>query len=372
MFSSNLPSGSLKDNHIPQLDGLRFFAIVSVMIAHWLQWRLYNPFLQKFPFGGGVILFYVLSGFLITRILLTYKKDSSNTQHAHFLKNFYIRRFLRIFPIYYGLLILLYMMDYENTRVLSPWLFSYSVNIYQSIYNEYIGCYSHFWSLSVEEQFYIFWPLLIIFINPRHFFKAIVATIVLSLLSRYIVSVTTANWMAVAYFPTSCMSFLALGALLAYFDLHRPEIFKKIAQPLIAYSGIMICVLLLFLIRYTESMKTKEMFDDFLIAVLSVFVVARASINGFQFLPKWILEHKFVVYSGKISYGLYVYHMFAPPLYYYLIPKIGLVVNNRFTECILCYFITFVVAHFSWIIIEKPINSLKRKFPYEKKSVTGT
>lgn len=370
MFSPNLSSGSLKDNHIPQLDGLRFFAIASVMIAHWLQWRLYNPFLLAFPFGGGVILFYVLSGFLITKILLNYKKDTVDSNHSSFLKNFYIRRFLRIFPIYYGLLILLYIMDYENTRELSPWLFSYSVNIYQSIYNEYIGCYSHFWSLSVEEQFYIFWPLLIVFINPKHFLKAIVATIVLSLASRYVTSITSENWMAVAYFPTSCMCFLAIGGLLAYFDLYRPEVFKKIAQPLVAYTGILICVLLLFWIRYADSIKVKEMFDDFLIAVLSLFIVARASINGFQFLPKWVLENKFVVYSGKISYGLYVYHMFAPPLYYYLTPKIGLTVNNRFTECVICFFITFVVAHFSWIIVEKPINSFKRKFPYEKKAVS--
>jgi peptidoglycan/LPS O-acetylase OafA/YrhL len=176
--------------------------------------------------------------------------------------------------------------------------------------------------------------------------------------------------MAVAYFPTSCMCFLAIGGLLAYFDLYRPEVFKKIAQPLVAYTGILICVLLLFWIRYADSIKVKEMFDDFLIAVLSLFIVARASINGFQFLPKWVLENKFVVYSGKISYGLYVYHMFAPPLYYYLTPKIGLTVNNRFTECVICFFITFVVAHFSWIIVEKPINSFKRKFPYEKKAVS--
>src|SRR4051812_27146072 len=131
MSNFNLQTSS-KDNHIPQLDGLRFFAIAMVMVAHWLQWRLYNPFLVSFPFTHGVILFFVLSGFLITKILLNHKIETREKSHSFFLKNFYIRRFLRIFPIYYGLLFFLFAIDYENTRDLSPWLFSYSVNIYQS------------------------------------------------------------------------------------------------------------------------------------------------------------------------------------------------------------------------------------------------
>ena len=130
-----------RDNHIVQLDGLRFFAVLMVMIAHWMQWQWTSPWLTNFPFVHGVTLFFVLSGFLITGILLKYR-DRYKEQGLHqgtLIKNFYIRRFLRIFPIYYLTLFFLLSIDYKNTREVFPWLVSYTSNIYQSIHNVYIG-----------------------------------------------------------------------------------------------------------------------------------------------------------------------------------------------------------------------------------------
>ena len=104
------------ENHkeyIIQFDGLRFYAIFMVMIAHWFQWQFNNPVINGFPFAQGVTLFFVLSGFLITDILIRnkLKYESSARSKKQMVISFYGRRFLRIFPIYY--LTLFFFADYQ-------------------------------------------------------------------------------------------------------------------------------------------------------------------------------------------------------------------------------------------------------------------
>ena len=175
-----------EDRHIIQLDGLRFFAVLMVMIGHWLQWQWSNQFLMDLPFVHGVTLFFVLSGFLITRILLKRKDEliSTKTETKQLFKNFYIRRFLRISPIYYLLIFSFFIIDYKNTRDLFPWLLTYSSNIFQSINNVYVGEFNHFWSLAVEEQFYLFWPFIIIFVKPNRVLLTICLTIICAIISK--------------------------------------------------------------------------------------------------------------------------------------------------------------------------------------------
>ncbi|MFM7728724.1 MAG: acyltransferase family protein, partial [Flavobacteriales bacterium] len=122
--------------HVLQLDGLRTVAIGMVLVAHWVQWKFDNPFLKNFPFAHGVTLFFVLSGFLITGILLDGRKhiEASSSTSTSFLGAFYARRSLRIFPVYYLLIGLLFLMDFEEARHLFPWLVTYTTNIYQSIH----------------------------------------------------------------------------------------------------------------------------------------------------------------------------------------------------------------------------------------------
>jgi len=356
------------NKYIVQLDGLRFFAVLMVMIAHWLQWLWVKPFLTNFPFVHGVILFFVLSGFLITKILLTNKDDSisANISKQHLLKNFYIRRFLRIFPIYYLLLFFLLSIDYKNTKELLPWLLSYSSNIYQSIYNIPIGNFNHFWSLGVEEQFYLFWPCLILFCKSKKVLTAIIVTITGAILIKFYFFFFIGKWMATAFFTINCMHALGIGALLSYLVLYKRNIIEIISKPIWLYLALFFYIVLFF-IQYKFKLNWyKEVIDEFAFALLSSLIILRASTNGFKWGFKYILENKFIVYAGKISYGLYVYHLFMPDLFYYIEPKIGLSVNNKYTAFVCFFLLTFLVAHFSWILIEKPINNLKSKVPYLK------
>ncbi|MBI9032988.1 MAG: acyltransferase [Bacteroidales bacterium] len=353
-------------NHIIQLDGLRFFAVLMVMFAHWAQWQIHNPIISSFPFVHGVTLFFVLSGYLITRILITNndKYSNANREKGTLIKNFYIRRFLRIFPIYYLLIFAFFFIDYKNTRELFPWLVTYTSNIYQSINNVYIGDFNHFWSLAVEEQFYLFWPWLILFAKPKHLLKIIVGSIVIAIISKFFMHFYVGNWMANTYSTISCMHALGLGSLIAYLSVYKSDLLKKLSKPVFVYGSAAIYLISFYFMYKFDLSWHKAILDEFLFAVLAMFIIIRASGNHFSFISKKVLENKFIVYSGKISYGLYVYHLFTPALFYYFAPKIGLSINNKYTLFIAFYLLTFIIAHFSWILIEKPINSLKKRFPY--------
>lgn len=358
----------MKNRHIIQLDGLRFFAVIMVMIAHWLQWQWTNPILTKIPFVHGVTLFFVLSGYLITQILLINrdKYNENGFKKTLLIKNFYIRRFFRIFPIYYLLIIGLYAFNYKNTSEIFPWLVTYTSNIYQSINNIYIGDFNHFWSLAVEEQFYLFWPFVILFLKPNQTFFIIILIIVISILTKTYLYVYVGKWMATSYFTISCMHALGLGALLAYIKTYNPKIESKLSNPVLLY--LTFCLYIISLVGQNKFSLGwyKEIFDDFFFALLSFFIILRASENRFKGIFKIILENRFITYSGKISYGLYVFHLFIPTLFYYIAPRIGLSISNKYTFFIAAYLLTFLVAHISWRFIELPINKMKNRVPYIK------
>lgn len=357
------------NKYLPQLDGLRFYAVLMVMIAHWLQWKWEGDILLKLPFSHGVILFFVLSGFLITRILLhqTDKYNQAKVKKTRLLRQFYIRRFLRIFPIYYLLILFLAFINFEKTRELLPWLLSYSSNIYQSITNSYVGYFNHFWSLAVEEQFYLFWPFVILFITPKKRLLPIVLTILGSLLLKSFIHYNYSHWMATAYFTTNCMHALGLGALLAYIQLYKPNWLSSISSHYWLYGSILFYGIFLALRLHVKLGGIEIILDDFLFAIVAMFIINRASTSGFKGFGRWLLTNKIANYCGKISYGLYVYHLFMQPLYYYLAPKISLTLTGNYELFLAFFILTFIVSFLSYKIIEQPINNLKKRFPYYKK-----
>lgn len=358
-------------SYIVQLDGLRFLAIFSVMFGHWTQWQINRPLVNGFPFGNGVTLFFVLSGFLITDILL--KNRDKGLQLSipkdNLIKAFYMRRVLRIFPLYFGTIFFLYFISYKNTREIFPWLATFSSNIYQAINSVYVGDFNHFWSLAVEEQFYLFWPWLIILLPSKHTEKIIVALIFISVVTKfYIFAKYPDKWMANSYFTLSCMHALGIGALIAYWNIYRKDIIAKITEFSWVYASVIIYFSLHYIAYFNKLNWYIETLDNVFFAVMSALIINYAAQNKFEGVMKKILENKFVLYSGKISYGLYVFHLFVPAFFWeWFSAKIGMQVTNKYTAFIVFYFITFAMAHISWRVMEKPLNDLKSKFPYLKK-----
>lgn len=364
-YSENSPVNPAK--HVAQLDGLRFFAVSVIMLGHWFQWTWSHPFYSKLPLVHGVDLFYVLSGFLITRILLGNRNLSEHSSVTSLLKTFYLRRFLRIFPIYYLLIFGLFAFNYTNTRELFPWLLTYTSNLYQSFNNVSVGEFNHFWSLAVEEQFYLVWPLLMLLVPRQKIPWVFGITLVLALLSRAYFHFFVLKWMATSFFTLNCMHLFALGGILAYIQLFKPQVFAGLSRSIWFFLALVLYSVLFFLVETRNWDWFKIIFDELMFGFVAFFAIAVAARSGFKYVAAYILEHRFVAYVGKISYGMYIIHLFIPSLYYWLFPKLGISLSNKFTEFVFLYLLTFGIAHLSWTYIESPVNRLKNRFGYAGK-----
>ena len=152
--------------HMPQLDALRALAFVGVAVSHWSP----NFLAGIVPWGTGVQLFFVLSGFLITGILLRSRPADLGISMPTALRVFYVRRCLRIFPLYYGVLALCLLFAIGPIATTWPWHVSYLSNLFyarQGHASPVEDPFLHLWSLSVEEQFYLLWPLVALVANRR-------------------------------------------------------------------------------------------------------------------------------------------------------------------------------------------------------------
>lgn len=359
-------------NHLgyySQLDGLRFFAVAAVMVGHWIAWDTGNVFLKHAPWGHGVILFFVLSGYLISNILFELKEKLEVGERSlkQALKTFYIRRFLRIFPAYYLLVIYLVYINFSNTRDIYPWLLSYSSNLLQCVRGDFVGPFNHFWSLAVEEQFYILWPFVILLTRQKYIFKVIIGFILASFVSRTISFFAFPNnWMVAAYFTPNLFFPLCLGALLAYakrYSSYLNSIFSN-------YTALIFIAIFYGLFYYTAKFSLKSEFliavlDEYFFSVVCAFVIYRASLNGFKGIAAPVLSHEVTVFLGKISYGLYIYHLFMTAFFWdFLAPRFQIQVHDKHMIWLIYFILTVIMALFSYYVIEKPANALKRYFNY--------
>jgi peptidoglycan/LPS O-acetylase OafA/YrhL len=351
-----------------QLDGLRAVAIISVMLAHWVLPIIKIEILKNLPLTSGVTLFFVLSGFLITNILLNFreKNQAAGVSQFNSIKSFYIRRSLRIFPIYYLLIFLLFIVNFSSTRELFPWLASYTTNIYMTINTTYIGSFTHFWSLAVEEQFYIFWVFVAVFVPQKHLKNTIVTFIVFSLLSLFYMMQFTRFWLSDLLVINQMYS-LGFGALIAYYFKYEPEFFEKISVS--KMKGILIIGLLLytlvFIYRKPDSLfEMFRLFKNPAMSVIYFFAVLIAVKDGFKGLIKKILESRVMIFIGRISYGLYIYHLFINDLFLHVINKYTKIQTTPFGYFLIFLVLNFLIASLSWYLIEKPINGLKKYFRY--------
>jgi len=173
--------------YIKQLDSLRAIAVILVIISHWIP---ATNVINRIPNGAiGVDIFFVLSGFLISKILFDQRNNAEllNIPKFTLVKNFYVRRTLRIFPIYYlTIFVLLLFSKSTGTNIQSAFAYflTYTSNFYFFKIQTWDGMVSHLWSLAVEEQFYLIWPWIILFSNKKYFLHIITIFILIGVLSN--------------------------------------------------------------------------------------------------------------------------------------------------------------------------------------------
>jgi peptidoglycan/LPS O-acetylase OafA/YrhL len=360
--------------YMPQLDGLRAFAVGAVLIHHFFQ----PPRFAGVDFALlGVWLFFVLSGFLITGILLRSRDQIHDRSYpvSFALRQFYVRRVLRIFPLYYLVLFGAAAFDVGDVRDTIFWHLTYMSNYLFSTRQQWGQLTAHFWSLSVEEQFYILWPTLILFAGARFLPKMIITTITIGPIFRAVAHLLDFNWIARLTVSLASLDALGLGALLAYCLHHlrdKPGLLKALDQWIrwLGAPGLILLFCLHRLEAYNLIHHVTEsswLIEPALWALVFVWLIKRAA-SGFIGLAGKILELKPLVYTGKISYGIYVYH----PFVYFFLPllfdRIG--VNFFLLPPLLQFSLaagsTVALAALSWRLVESPINSLKERFVGER------
>jgi peptidoglycan/LPS O-acetylase OafA/YrhL len=368
--------------HLLQLDGVRFVAVALVLFDHWMAERVF------LPLGSlGVTIFFVLSGFLISRILLA-GRDKLNEPGkggaGTYFKTFYARRTIRIFPIYYITLIILFVLNETPVRETFGWLALYASNLYIATKQTWMGTVDHLWSLAVEEQVYLFMPLLLFLLPKRWVPLTALLMLVGSVGLRYGLMRTGQPWFIGYVLMPTCLDAFGLGLLMAYLWLYQRTWFERLFSN---SAGVVLGILLFigcivgqrWLTAATGATDPHNIFshvwERLAASILGFFLIGRA-IVGFKGPAKWVLENPASQYLGQISYGIYLFHNFVFNVYHtpatHFVPRLWrkLVSWMPFLDTTyafqFAYFaaITITLASISWYLIEKPINRLKDKFAY--------
>jgi peptidoglycan/LPS O-acetylase OafA/YrhL len=365
-----------KQFHITALDGIRGLAVLMVMIFHFFQ---RGNFLY-FPVGKalsavsrigqtGVDLFFVLSGFLITGILID-AKGSRN-----YLRNFYVRRLLRIFPLQYAALAfvlfvipLIIHVGWMNFRdQLWGWLFA--INIHSTFFHDSLRLPAHFWSLAVEEHFYLVWPTVVLLCSRRGLYRASWICIAISLIARVVM---LKLHLSVFFFTLTRLDGLAIGALLALFirGPRGPERLSEI-RPQWLLAGSFILLAPMWVLAGGKAGEGAETAKYLLLALMYGALLA-AALDPARPSIGHLFSNRILTTLGKYSYGLYVWDSILQDVLAPWVSSASLSrwVHNRYLLMLVCWVIqfstTFLLAFLSWHLFEKQFLKLKRFFAYER------
>lgn len=356
-------------HHIPGLDGVRGLALLTVFACHTYPVLL---------LGGqiGVDLFFVLSGFLITGILL---REAKSTGGIGF-KNFYIRRALRLFPALFAmvLIVVVYVALFRKEELHRTLLDAGSIVGYfynwvrvWAVTDPSIGLQHHFghlWSLSVEEQFYILWPVLLFAAfrmpNPKWSVLAlIVAGIIYPTFARLFLqhSLPTLE----IYFRTDLridvLMWGALGAWLVVFDEAKRI---KIPAVIADISAVAAFVILMAIASYDVAYNGWLNAGGYVpVGFLTAFLIVAVAM-GWSRIATWFFDLGFMRWTGKISYGLYIWHL--PVFWFAFKAPYALPIPS-----VIAVVATYIVAALSFYLYEQPFLRLKDRFATKKPAQTA-
>jgi len=365
--------------YYPQLDSLRFLAMFTVFVQHFYEgspaaWGYY-----------GLRVFFVLSGFLITNILISHR-DRMHAAGGSVLtvaKNFYIRRALRLFPAYYLALAIIIAIslslgvNYKNILTEWPWHFAYMTNVLILVKNDWIGNFTHLWSLALEEQFYLVW-VWVVLLSSHRILPWITSTMIAGGLAFQFWIITQPNTVFLDLQLPNCIYFLATGALLgigthpAYAKQMAPLVKLLADNRRLVGAGVLLAAVVAIGVDLNTPMaefpKTTWLFGP-CAAIMAVWAVWRIS-RGVGGWVGSLLSAPWLIYLGKISYGSYIFHAFTPELGRPVLRVIrGAIGNDALAAMVMPHVrfvvlcaITLTLAALSWKLIEQPFNAMKTRY----------
>lgn len=337
-------------SYLPRLDGLRAVAVGGVLLEHFCP---VSRITALSPGGAGVTLFFVLSGYLITRILLNYRQKSISTKSAAI--HFYTRRFLRLSPPYYLAIAIAVLFGIAGMRT-KWWIPAlYLTNFHIAFQGIWPGNADHFWSLAVEEQFYLLWFVVVVALPSRLFVPSVVFAISTSFVFRLGVWSFSLSPLTTVLL-LGHMATLATGALIAYAEI-RPDYgyFRRIFLS----RQVLILSLIAFLavsVSLPYVVFPRVVLYPFSASIFFGCLVRQCAAQAPNIWLDW-LSWRPLTHIGTISYGIYVYHLFIPR-------NAFLAIAGRSGWAMFCLLVaaSIVVAELSYFVIERPVLRFKNRF----------
>lgn len=355
---------------IPGLDGLRAISLLLVLFAHWaplasliLEWG-----------RSGLLIFFVISGFLITRILIDLARRRREFGGWQILRGFYGRRFFRIQPIYYLALVFVIGIGLNDTvREDVIYHIFFVQNLANALLRNDIGSYgpaAPWWSLAVEEQFYIFWAPIVVFFRPKVWVLALLGALAIAIGWRGFAWYVDIGQASVLVTLGNLDSLAAGSAVAIITSMGRISPAAKHCFTAILVVGIAgLCLLSMTDISVGQA-EFRSSFVGKVLADVPVYMIASALIFflaiGKAATAARVLENRILVFIGKRSYGAYVYHQVVNYTFYFVVtprllePIFGIKLGFRGTME-LCVFtaVTLLLAALSYRYIEQPIFRLR-------------
>jgi len=327
---------------MPQLDSIRAISVFAVIYTHYIpiKYWAFNIYWGEF----GVRCFFVLSGFLITTILLR-DRDKATSLRAAYM-SFLVRRALRLYPALIAVLLVCALLGVKPVRQTLLWNLAYLTNFYIAMIDALPGATTHLWTLAVEEQFYLIWPV-VIFFAPRRLLPFVLFCVVVSaLVFRLLWRSAGLGELGANGLPPGSFDALAMGALLALF---------KDRQKLIATAGLTSACFWLSMTLTGwpgDFWFFKETdFSGLAANLVFVWIVARAAVGIGGFIGA-VLDNAALQYIGIISYGIYLIHNFTPAA----LDTVGLLQHGPWWhETLAAVGLTVALASLSWHLLERPI-----------------
>jgi len=365
---------------LPGLDGLRGCAILMVMAVHFVgnatpRTPADQVVLKLASYGLlGVDLFFVLSGFLITGLLLDAKGD------PHYFRNFYARRTLRIFPLYYAVLAILFVLlpavvalppALEESRVRQAWLWTYTANFLIASESSWALPYvSHFWSLAIEEHFYLVWPLVVFAVRRRTLERICLSVITGALALRIALSLQGVSEISISVLTPCRLDAICAGAFLAAFARREggPALLARRSRTLLLLAGGAAFVVSAFCAATRSGLEILHPIRGTLYAIFFAAVVLLSAGRPEEGLLARAFQGRWLRMFGKYSYGLYVYQgivafhliqMHAQDRLAALLRNNGLAIA---AQAVLGVGLSFVLAVLSYELFERRFLALKRLF----------
>jgi peptidoglycan/LPS O-acetylase OafA/YrhL len=359
-------SNKSNSTYFPALNMLRCIAALFILIYHQtiIYHENYTAYIVRFlnNLVIGVDLFFIISGFLIVYLLVAEKSNTNTIQ----LKNFYLRRVLRIFPLYYFIIILAAIVYYNKSQFGLNQFSLFVGNFWMIKHSTWtVGMLNPLWSLCIEEHFYIVIPLLIFIIPKPYLIHLFVIVIVLSLGFKTYYAVQP-NQVFIMYCHTLArVDELAIGGLLAVWYNNNNKRFNISAASIIVVGIVLFVIMIVGRVGYLSTSNYAAIWVRYLYVGPLVFLFCGLVLNTkqFSFINK-IINNKIINHLGKISFGLYMLHQPLLDLVAYWLPAAN---NILLLRVGINMVLTIGLASLSFTYYEGYFLKLKEKFSVKDK-----